>query len=79
MEGSDVRMKFLIPSKLWICEILDNARAERYINLIEIVIIEIIVILDNNRDINYLHSFQENRHFVTVCNEKAFNFRANNA
>ena len=35
MEESDVRMKFLLSSKLWICETLDNARAERYIDLIE--------------------------------------------
>ena len=79
MEESDVRMKFLLSSKLWICETLDNARAERYIDLIENCDIGIIVILDNNHDINYLHSFQENGHFVTVYYEKAFNFRANNA
>ena len=42
-----------------------------------IVIIEIIVMVRNNRDVNYLHSLQEKLHFMTLCEEKVLNFRAN--
>ena len=49
----------------------------RLIDLMKIVIIEIIMMVSNNRDVNYLHSLQEKLHFMTLCKEKVLNFRAN--
>ena len=43
----------------------------------KIMIIEMIVMMNNNRDVNYLHSLQEKLHFMTFCKEKVLNFRAN--
>ena len=30
--------------------------------------------MNNNRDVNYLHNLQQKLHFMTLCREKVLNF-----